>query len=302
MIGLATLAVLIWGINYLKGRNILASSYTVEAYLENASGLENSTPVLLNGVKIGYVREIILRTDRKPAIRCDLSLEKAYPIRKNAMAVIQSADLLGTKAIRIEPGTGNSFLRSGDTIAIASEPDMLSSLQSRMTPILDQVGSLAVSIDSLARKLDRIAGSDELKASLDNLSAVTASVNRSLQPGGSLGRSFGNLASFTEMLAEQEEELAEITVNFRSFSESLNNAQIDRLAENLTEVTGQFEILLRQINSGEGTAGRLIYADSLHMGLQQLITDLDLLVRDLNENPQDYVHFSLFGKSQKKAE
>ncbi len=54
-IGIATLVVLIWGINYLKGRNILSSTYTLHAFYEDSGGLESSAPVLMNGVKIGYV-------------------------------------------------------------------------------------------------------------------------------------------------------------------------------------------------------------------------------------------------------
>lgn len=302
MIGIATLAVLIWGINYLKGRNILANSYIIEAYLGHASGLENSTPVLLNGVKIGYVHDITMRMDKEPPILCEISVEKAYPIRTGAKAVIHSADLLGTKAIRIEPGMGNTFLRTGDTIAIVTEPDMLTSLQEQFSPIIQQVGSLAVSMDSLAMRLDEVVDSDEIRTTLQHLRSVSASVDRSLQPGGSLDRSFASMASFSQMLTEQEEELSAIAQHFKSFSESLDNAQVDQLAENLVSVTHQFDSLLIQINSGEGSAGRLIYTDSLHQELQTLITDLDHLIVDLNENPQDYVHFSLFGKSQKKKE
>jgi phospholipid/cholesterol/gamma-HCH transport system substrate-binding protein len=53
------------------------------------------------------------------------------------------------------------------------------------------------------------------------------------------------------------------------------------------------------VNSGQGTAGKLIYSDSLYYYLENLVSDLDSLIVDLNENPQDYVRFSLFGKSQK---
>ena len=302
LIGLATLAILIWGINYLKGRNILASSYILEAYMDNASGLESSTPVLLNGVKIGYVREIILRIDEEPPIRVELAVEKAYPVRSGSKAVIHSADLLGTKAIRIEPGQGNGFLSTGDIINMGTEPDMLSGLRDQLTPIMQQIGSLAVSMDSLAGKLEGFADSEEIRATLKHLRSVSASVDGALQPGGALDKSFSNLASFSEMLTEQEEELSAISLHFKSFSESLDNAHIDRLSENLISVTEQFDALLTHINRGEGTAGRLIYTDSLHQELQTLVTDLDLLIKDLNENPQDYVHFSLFGKSQKQNE
>ena len=302
IIGIVTIAVLIWGINYLKGRNILTNHVNLEAFLDHAEGLENSTPILMNGVKIGYVRSITLRTDEDPPIKCELAIEKAYPLGSGSTAVIHSADLLGTKAIRIESSAGNRILKTGDTIRMISEPDMLTSLQEQLAPIMDRVGSLAVSIDSMVTTLEKAVDSEDIRSILHDLRGISSSLDHTLQQGGSLHQSFANIESFTDMLAAQEEELARMTKHISSFSETLDNAEIDRLSGNLVKVTEQFEIMLNQINSGEGTAGKLLYTDSLYKSLEVLITDLDILIRDLNENPQDYVHFSLFGKSQKEKE
>ncbi|MCD4710049.1 MAG: hypothetical protein K8R52_04325 [Bacteroidales bacterium] len=53
LIGIATLVILIWGINYLKGRNILNNTYTLHAFYEDSEGLESSAPIVMNGMKIG---------------------------------------------------------------------------------------------------------------------------------------------------------------------------------------------------------------------------------------------------------
>jgi phospholipid/cholesterol/gamma-HCH transport system substrate-binding protein len=302
LIGIATLAVLIWGINYLKGRNILASNYTLQAYLQDAEGLENSTPILMHGIKVGYVREITFRPEVQPPILCELTVEKAFPVRYGSTAFIYSADILGTKAIRIELSQGTRFLETGDTLRIISEPNMLSSLQEQISPVMEKVGSLAVSMDTLATKLEAVVDSENIRVTIENLRNIATSLDHTLQPGGSLDQTFTNLASFSDMLSEQKEELDAMTSHFSSFSESLDNLQVEQLSENLVSVTEQFDQLLKQINSGEGSAGKLIYADSLYQNLDLLIADLDLLIRDLNENPQDYVHFSLFGKSQKEKE
>jgi phospholipid/cholesterol/gamma-HCH transport system substrate-binding protein len=53
---------------------------------------------------------------------------------------------------------------------------------------------------------------------------------------------------------------------------------------------------MTQLNSGEGSMGKLLYSDTLYAQLQNLVVDLDSLIVDLNENPKDYVRFSVFGK------
>ena len=86
------------------------------------------------------------------------------------------------------------------------------------------------------------------------------------------------------MLAAQEEEIASMTSHLNSVSEALDSAGFDKVSQELVATTGQFRLLLEQINSGEGTAGKLIYSDTLYYHLENLISDLDSLIIDLNEN------------------
>ena len=108
--------------------------------------------------------------------------------------------------------------------------------------------------------------------------------------------SFQNLESFTSMLESQEDELKSMTDHLNSISETIDSAGIDRIADELMTASGAFSQLMEQLNSGEGSMGKLFYSDSLYAQLQNLVIDLDSLIIDLNENPQDYVRFSLFGK------
>ena len=298
LIGIATLLVLIWGINYLKGRNILRSTYTLFAYYEDSGGLEESAPVLMNGMKIGYVEDIRLQPQDELPVGVSLHIEKTYPLRVGSSAVLFSADLLGGKAIRIESSRQGPLLADRDTIQSALEGDFLSSLSEQALPVMHQIGALAASLDTLAGRLDSLLGSTATQQSLEQLSDITASLKSSLQPGGSLHESFNHLESVSSMLAGQEDELTSMIAHLESVSQALDSAGIDLLTRELTATAGQFNLLLEQVNSGEGTAGKLIYSDSLYRHLVFLVSDLDSLIVDLNENPKNYVHFSLFGKSQ----
>jgi phospholipid/cholesterol/gamma-HCH transport system substrate-binding protein len=300
IIGLVTIAVLIWGINYLKGRNILSSTYTLYAFYPESGGLETSAPVMLNGVKIGYVDDIELRTGEAPPIKLALHIEKEYLLDRGAVAELYSADFMGTKAVRIVPSEGHQFMDDQDTISALRVPDLVTSLQSRIVPLLDLIGHLAGSLDSLSRQLGALAGSDAIGETLDHLASVTGLLHSSLLEGGDLDRSFGNLESLTSTLAEQGGHVSSLIVHLQSISEKLDSAGLDRLAGELIHLSGQFNSLLEQVNSGEGNAGKLFYSDSLYRNLELLVADLDHLVRDLNENPKDYVQISLFGRSEKK--
>jgi phospholipid/cholesterol/gamma-HCH transport system substrate-binding protein len=299
LIGIATLAVLIWGINYLKGRNILNSTYTLYAHYQDSGGLETSAPVLMNGIKIGYVEAIDLQLEATHPVGITLHIEKAYPLRVGSSAVLYSADLLGGKAIRIESSQMEGYLADQDTIISAIEPDFLSSIGEQAVPVMQQIGQLAASLDTMAGRMNEILNSDASQNTLEHISDISALLKTSLEPGGSLYASFDNLDSFSSMLADQEDEIASMTSHLNSVSEALDSAGIDKISQELLATTQQFRLLLEQVNSGEGTAGKLIYSDTLYYHLENLVSDLDSLIIDLNKNPQDYVHISLFGKSKK---
>jgi phospholipid/cholesterol/gamma-HCH transport system substrate-binding protein len=300
LIGIATILVLIWGINYLKGKNILSKTYTLYSFYQESGGLESSAPVFLNGVKIGFVNQIVLRTNDTPPIEVVIDIEKKYDIARGSSAELFSADLMGNKAIRIIPSGKELLFADQDTIETAVALDLLASLKTRIFPILDQIGHLAASLDTLSRRFDTLINQDALGETLDHLASITESLNSSLNQGGALDNSFRNLESFTGMLEGEKDEMASLIRNLNSISENLDSAGLDRLAIELQHVSGQFNTLLTQVNSGEGSAGKFFYSDSLYENLEVLIADLDTLVKDLNENPQDYVQISVFGKTKKE--
>ena len=296
LIGIATLVILIWGINYLKGKGILKNTYTLHAFYEDSEGLESSAPVLMNGVKIGYIDAIELHPDAPLPIHVIMHIDKSFPLKTGSLALLFSADLLGSRAIRFEPSTEDGLLRHNDTILTASEPDMFSSLTQQVVPVVAQIGKLAESLDSVVLKIDGFLNKDVTGEVLKNLSSVSASLSASLVPGGSLYESFENLESFSSMLEAQEDEIASMSTHLNSISEAVDSAGIQMIADGLTAAAAEFTQLMEQVNSGEGSAGKLIYSDSLYTQLLYLVSNLDSLVNDLNENPQDYVRFSLFGK------
>ncbi len=299
IIGIVTIAVLIWGINYLKGRNIFSTNYTLYTFYPESGGLETSSPVLINGMKIGYIEDLQLRTNELPPIRVVLKIENQYTIGEGSVAELISADLLGTKAIRIVTSGKQALMQDQDTIAGLVEPDLISSLQTALFPILDKANILATSLDSLSRQMENILSQDALSQIIDNLADLTYSLKSSLGTGGSLNESFRNLESFTGILDEEKDEMASLIGNLNSISESLNRAGLDSLSAEMTSTFTQLNMVMEQVNSGKGTAGKLLYSDSLYNSINVLVDDLDSLVTDLKENPKDYVQISVFEKKKK---
>ena len=59
---------------------------------------------------------------------------------------------------------------------------------------------------------------------------------------------------------------------------------------------------MKDLESGKGSAGKLLKDDALYNNLSGASKELELLLSDMKKNPKRYVHFSLFGKKPKPYE
>lgn len=56
---------------------------------------------------------------------------------------------------------------------------------------------------------------------------------------------------------------------------------------------------MSNLNSGKGTAGKLLNDDALYNNLAKTSKELELLLQDVRLNPTRYVNVSVFGKKNK---
>ncbi len=300
IIAVIIIAFFIWGYNFLKGKNILTTNDSYYVVYNNIDGLEEASPVYLSGYKVGVVETIKLHKTKKDKIIVKFSVEEDIKLPRNTEAIIYPATLIAGKAIKLNLSNNSEMYAKGDTIVGILEQDLISSLSDELMPVKNKIENLVVSIDSVLAIFDHQRRED-LKSSLDNLNKITTNINQLVDADQSkLATILNNVESITHNLKNNNEQLTNILTNFSEISDSVNKADIKTTITNANITLAEFSEISRKINNGEGTVGMLIHNDSLYMNLNNLAADLDSLVIDLNENPNRYVHFSLFGKKDKK--
>jgi phospholipid/cholesterol/gamma-HCH transport system substrate-binding protein len=70
--------------------------------------------------------------------------------------------------------------------------------------------------------------------------------------------------------------------------------QVERIAGRMDRSSESLQDILANVRQGKGTLGRLAYDDRLYEDLDSLAINLNLLVKDLRENPGRYVNVSVF--------
>ena len=66
-----------------------------------------------------------------------------------------------------------------------------------------------------------------------------------------------------------------------------------------TQTAESLNKIVTKIESGKGTAGKLVNDDGLYESLIGTSKELESLLSDLKKHPKRYVHFSLFGKKKR---
>ncbi len=296
LVGIVALVFVIWGVKYLQGTNILDSKLRYYASYENVNGLEPGTPVLMKGYKVGDVAEIKFYPELSPSFAVAIDIEKKYMIGIGSIAEIFAVDYLGSKAIRIISSGKENYHIANDTLASAVIPDMLSSVMEDISPVLQNVNKLSSTLDSVGINLNAILNDPSTLGTIKDLNKVAVSLKTSLSEDGNITASLDNLSEITANLRNQNEEIAATIANLHSVSNDFNTADIDSILNNFDLISQNLKNITQQIESGEGTMGKLIYNDSLYDHISSLSADLDSLIIDIIDHPEKYVRFSVFGK------
>lgn len=299
------IALFFWGYNFLKGNDIFNKQTIFYAKYHEVSGLTRANPVLINGLRVGQVRTIYFDPDLSGDIIAVIVLNTKFPVPKNSIASIFSADLMGSKAINLKLGNSMELLQEGDTLRTSIEGSLKDEVNAQVQPIKIKAENLLASIDTLVVAFQSIfneSARDNLKESFNdirqtfsNLQSTTSNIDTLVITEASRVASIlENVDSLTRTLSENRHKFASIISNFEVVSDSLAKADIPGTFMRANKTLDNLDAILNTINSGEGSLGMLLHNDTLYIELNKSAEQLNLLLKDLRENPKRYVKFSLF--------
>jgi phospholipid/cholesterol/gamma-HCH transport system substrate-binding protein len=290
---LAAAVIFITGIVYLRGIDLRSKQYALSVFYRNVNGLKEGDVVTVAGLSIGRVGPM---TMVGRGIGVSLSIQTKVHLPRDSKAILKSETIMGGKFIEIAPGVDSLMLVNGDSLAGLYEAD-LSELTATLSPITSNVLGILENVnatfdDPTRKRIQKIVF--ELERSSTRLEEV-------IHAGGkSADASFADVSAFTRDLARFARTLDTIAVAERpnidtsvtSFAQWSRN--MERVSLRLETTTESLNSVLAKVKNGEGTLGKLVQDDRLYNHMDSLSMNLNLLVKDLRENPQRYVKLSLF--------
>ena len=287
LVSIVSLALLYLGINYLKGVNLFKPVNHYYVAFSNVKGVTVSSPVFVEGFKVGLVREISYDYDITGKISVLVSLEDKMRINKGSYITVVNS-FLGGAELHIHLNTFvDDYFHSGDTIEGRMETDMMTSVQENLLPGIEQ---MMPKLDSILGGLQTLVNHPALTQSLAHVEQTTASLEHSSRRLDQL------LAKDVPVIVEN---LKGITANFESVSGQLKELDLAGTMRTVNATLANLKLTTDKLNSADNSLGLLLNDRQLYDNLNGTMENASLLLLDLREHPKRYVHFSLFGSKQK---
>lgn len=284
-----TIAILYFGLNYLKGINIFTPNLRYYVQYDRVDGIVKTTHVLINGYQVGHVSEIYFDYGKEAPITLELTLDKKLAVPKGTIAEIYETGMLGDKAIQLHLGQGPELCSPGDTLQAAVQSGMINQLVDAIVPSMQ---SIMPQLDSTVKALRIILEDGNIKKILANTEDLTDDLKYSSEKLKGL---------MAKDIPATMKGISNVSATLSDVCNDINKVDLDSTMMALDSTIHNLQYITEKLKSSDNTLGALFNDSALYMNLDSTVRSANELLTDLKANPKRYVHFSLFGGKDKKA-
>lgn len=286
--GIIALAVLFLIINFLQGASLFSTQDVYYINFRNAKALAKSSPVYADGYNVGIVSNIHYDYDHPgTGVIVEISVEHGMRVPAGTVAVLDEAMLGGCTLNLLMGNHPMERFAPGDTLP--SEAN--NGLMARAAELLPQLEQTLSKVDTLLTTLNRVAGDSNIQAILANTNQLTASLGKTSHDLNHLLEK--DVLAMTQTFTQAGQNVVALTDSLRQLDLSSTLAKVDGTMSELQQMTAK-------LNSTDNNIGLLLNDTALYGNLNRTSLGAALLLEDLKAHPKRYVHFSVFGKKDKK--
>lgn len=286
----AAVAMLYFGINFLKGINIFTPSSVFYVKYDRVDGLVKTSHVLINGFQVGHVSDIQFDYTKEAPIILELTVDKQLVVTKGTVAEVYETGLLGDKAIQLHLGQGTEVCQYGDTLEGAVKSGMIAQVVSELIPPIE---AMMPTIDSTIRSVKNVIESEKVQNILSNTEAATKNLKTA---SAKLNTVMDN--DVPPIMADAKR----ITGNLDKITSDISKVDLKNTLTEVQQTIDNLKLVTNKFNSTDNTIGLLLNDKQLYYHIDSIAYNANALIVDLKANPKRYVHFSVFGSKEKKEQ
>ncbi len=288
--GIIALVLLFFTIKFLQGISLFNVQDTYYINFSNAKALAKSSPVYADGYNVGIVSDIRYDYDNPGSgVIVQIAVEHGMRIPKGTSAVLDEAMLGGCTLNLMMGNNPRERYAEGDTIPSAENNGLMASA-AKLVPKLEAAIN---KVDTLLTTLNTVVSDPNIQKILENAETLTANLDRSSQDLNKL------LENDIPQMAKTFDTAGQ---NVVQLTDKLNQLDLQGTMSKVDGALADVNKMTQRLNTPDNTVGLLLNDTALYGNLNRTVTGAANLVEDLKANPKRYVHFSLFGKKEKKKE
>ena len=290
---LSVLVISFFVINYLRGKDIFNREMEICSVYENVEGLVASAPVYIKGYKAGKVVEVDYQPESDD-FKVVCSVLKDFRIPEDSRMTIYAVDIMGGKGIRLDLGTSAVLVEDGDMLAPSYEAGLMDGLAAGIAPLMEKVGNTLDSLNVTVAGVNKMLG----EANQAHITRTLAHLETTMADVKGIARTINGKSSELEALVSN---LSTLSAKLGTIADKADHVMggvssvVTTLDESdLAGVITSLKTLLENINDPDGTVGKLLVDGSVYDSVDELLNDIDTLVKKIEENPKKYLKISVF--------
>jgi phospholipid/cholesterol/gamma-HCH transport system substrate-binding protein len=250
--------------------------------MEKVTELQKSSPIYIDGFKVGLVNDIQYNYENPGIIIVRISLEKSMKIPKGSYMELGSGLTSGAfLSLKLNKYV-TDYCHVGDTIDGISKPGLMETVSNELLP---QIQQILPRIDTILYGLQAITTHPAFSESLNSISKASANLEATSRQ---LNRMMAN--DIPVIL----EDFKTISSNFSAITSNVKEINFQATMERVNKTMDNMEKLTLQLNNKDSNLGLLMNDRKLYDNLNTTVNNASLLLEDLRLNPKRYVHFSVF--------
>ena len=310
IISIVGLFIIVVGSYFLKGQELWKSRYVYYSKFTNTEGLTTGRPVNLNGLKVGIITNVKFDPQNFNSILVEFELTNpnVQKLQKGSTILLNS-DLLSGAYLDIAWGDSSTFHQAKDTIPSSVSLSLEDQINERLIPLEKKTNELISTADSAIKTIEAIfsrntdnldASFDGIKNSIRNLEKVSLEISSLVKSERSnISDIVLNVKTITTNLKESNEVINKILQNASDLSDTLIASDISATIENAKESLKEVNLILYDIQHGDGTLTHLIKDSTMYYSVNIMLEEATRLLENIKTEPKRYVQFSIFGGKDK---
>jgi len=281
---------------FMKGTLLNSGDPKYVAIFDNVDKVKKSDRVYLSGVSIGMVDKIeFVDLSRPEDVRVIFTADKDLKIPKDSKVQIVSTSIMGNMGLVLHLGNSNEELKEMEAIEGVPEGGLLKA----MGPIAKASDSLLRNVNSLFNKKETdnvYVMIHQMNTTLATLNTTIMNMNKIIEGNQKpIQQTMVNFERISMNLAKKQDDINATIHNIRDLTGKANQADVAGMMQNLNRSVNELNVLLTEINQGQGSLGKLMKDPLLYNNLNTTVNNANELLVDFKAHPKRYVGFSIFG-------